>query len=249
MDIIISSLDIVKKKAGPEDGPGERVLVRHARFQFLTAGHNSGGPMFLEEGLVPEPPAHRDTGQARILGSLDVYVGIANVHRAFRLASQLGQGPEYGVGGGLAGHPLGFPDGHLHPVSEIGLAQTLHCAVKLIGYHRRTDSRRPEPVQQLQHPGVGGGLVLHIHQVVGPEIGQHLMLQGLVRALRHRPVDQQPHAVAHEAADLLHRAGGQVVERQGVIGAVGQVLQGVQQGAVQIENGGMILHKRSPPVP
>ena len=58
--------------------------------------------------------------------------------------------------------------------------------------------------------------------------------------------DEHLHPVAHEHPHLVAAAAGQgMILQRGVGGAV-QILQGIQQGAVQVENGGLVRHGRSP---
>ena len=138
-------------------------------------------------------------------------------------------------------------DGHLYPIAKVGLTQAFDSAVKFVGYHCQFDPGLIQTVQQLQHTGVWSGAVLHIQQVVGPEISQTPGLQFFRGSLGHGTVNEQAYAVAHKAAYLIQRAGGQFVEGQSIVGTVGQILKGIQQGAVQIENHGGIGNHNKPP--
>ena len=59
-------------------------------------------------------------------------------------------------------------------------------------------------------------------------------------------MDQKGHAVFHKAAHLIQRADGIAAGGQGVIDRVRQILQRIEQRAVQIEDRGVIGHKRFP---
>ncbi len=108
------------------------------------------------------------------------------------------------------------------------------------------EARLSQPVQHLHDAGVGGGLVLHVEEVVGPEIAEAFGGQRLRGALGHSTGDEPAHSVAHKAADLVQGPAGQAVDCEGVIGAVGQVLEGVQQGAVQVKDRGVKSHVNPP---
>lgn len=111
MDIVISFLDIVKKKPDRHfAGPVFPSFIQQQFGQFFPGSNNGCGPVLGEEGLVPEAPADRDTGQPGIVGGLDVHIGVADVHRTFRLDVQLGQGAEDGVGAGLRATPWDSPN-------------------------------------------------------------------------------------------------------------------------------------------
>ena len=81
---------------------------------------------------------------------------------------------------------------------------------------------------------------------MGPEVAEAFGGQRLRRAFRHSAGHQAAHSVAHKAADLVQRPAGQAIDREGVIGAVGQVLEGIQQGTIQIEDRCVISHVRPP---
>ena len=185
-----------------------------------------------EKLRVPEAPAHREAGQPGVGGGLDVHIGVAHIDGPAGSGAQLLQRAEYRVRRGLAGYPLGFADGHRDARPKIGMAQALYRTVEFVGHHGSADTGLPQTVQQGQNAGVGGGFMLHIQGIVGAEVGQDAGFHLLGRPLGHGPVDEAPHAVAHEAANLLQRSGGHPLKRQSVIGAVGQILKGVQKRAV-----------------
>ena len=81
---------------------------------------------------------------------------------------------------------------------------------------------------------------------MGPEVVETFGGQRLRRTLGHSTGHQAAHSVAYKAADLVQRPAGQAIDREGVIGAVGQILEGIQQSAVQVEDRGVISHI-SPP--
>ena len=54
--------------------------------------------------------------------------------------------------------------------------------------------------------------------------------------MRDRQMDKAAHPVPHKGADVFQAPGGKSTDGQGVVGAVGQILQRVEQSTVQIKD-------------
>ena len=104
----------------------------------------------------------------------------------------------------------------------------------------------PEAVEHGQDAFVGACLVEAVVDVVRAERVEHRFeaFGGQVR--RHGVLHEETDAVAQHLAHLSRAAQGQSVSAQGVVDAVGQVLQRVEQGAVEVEDDGrdFLVHSR-----
>ena len=108
--------------------------------------------------------------------------------------------------------------------------------VGLVGKHRTLDARRLQLVQQLRGARVGGSLIFFVGVVPGRELGQRgRQLFRCAGIFRGKAFHQLRDAVAHHVLELLHRKGGPAVLCAHPVARVGQIVDGVQQGAVQIE--------------
>ena len=134
----------------------------------------------------------------------------------------------------------------LHQIPEVFLAESLGGGVEFIGHHGNTDPPIPQSLQQGEDPVVGLGIVLADGGVGGLEIRQDGQGGLLVAPCRDGAADEQLHSVAHEHTHLLPRAKGKQVGGQGGVDGAVEILQGVQEGAVQVEYGGGIGHTSSP---
>ena len=108
--------------------------------------------------------------------------------------------------------------------------------VGLVGVYRHPDAFLVQPGQQFRHARVGRRLV----EFVGAVLDVKLFQRGgqlFRRALRFRaePLHQFGDAVAHKITVLRHIVGGPAVGRAHPVGGIRQVVDGVQQGAVQIK--------------
>ena len=108
--------------------------------------------------------------------------------------------------------------------------------VGLVGEYRASDAVCPQLVQQGGNAGIRGGFILFVGVVPGGELGQRGR-QLLRRAgiLRREALHQLRDAVAHHVFELFHRKGGPAVLCAHPVARIGKVIDGVQQGAVQIK--------------
>ena len=83
-------------------------------------------------------------------------------------------------------------------------------------------------------------------RVIGVEIVVNPLNGGGIRARRHRPLNGLVDAVAHEAADVVHRPEGQAFFCQPVVHRRCQIGDGVQNRAVQIKDREFVFHGVSP---
>lgn len=87
-------------------------------------------------------------------------------------------------------------------------------------------------------PGVGGGVVLLVLAVICPKLGKRLLKHAAVARVLggHKALDQFEHAVSHLVAVLVHGKRGPAVHLAGMVAGGRQILERVEDGAVQIKN-------------
>ena len=167
----------------------------------------------------------------------DVHIAVAHKKGSGGVCAQLGhQGVQPG-GVGLGGYaravaPHGVKAAGAKVVGNDAAAQ----GIGLVGEHRALDALGFQCVQQCRNAGVGRGLVLLVGIVPGGELRQRR------RQLRRgagvgggEPLHQLGDAVAHHQLELRHRKGGPAVLCTHPVAGIGKVVDGVQQGAVQIK--------------
>ena len=144
--------------------------------------------------------------------------------------------------GGFGGHARpGTPDHLKQAAVKVAAHHVPGELIGLVGVDGHPDALGMQPGQQFRHTGIRRGLVEHVGAVPGIEF-----LQGggefFRRALgfRAEPLHQFGDAVAHKIAVSVHRIGGPAVGRTDEVGGIRQVVDGVQQGAVQIKQYGFI---------
>ena len=108
--------------------------------------------------------------------------------------------------------------------------------VGLVGEHRAPDAVCPQLVQKGGNAGIGGGFILLVGVVPGGEFGQRSgQLFRCAGIFRGKALHQFRDAVAHHVLELFHRKGGPAVLCAHPVARVGKIVDGVQQGAVQIK--------------
>ena len=96
--------------------------------------------------------------------------------------------------------------------------------------------RWEDTLQQLRDAGIGGRLVLLVGVVPGSEFSQcGRQLFRRAGIFRREALHQLRDAVAHHVLELFHRKGGPAVLCTHPVACIGKVVDGVQQGAVQIK--------------
>ena len=108
--------------------------------------------------------------------------------------------------------------------------------VGFVGKNRRLDALGLERVQQFRDAGIGRGLVFLVGVVPGSEFCQRCgQLVGRPGRFGREPLDEFGDAVADHVFELLDRKGRPAVLCADPVSGIGKVVDGVQQGAVQIE--------------
>ena len=210
--------------------------------QLFGAGDELGGSVLEQEGTVAETPEDADAGEAGIAGGEDVDIAVADVDGGAALGSQAAEGLVDGVGGGLAADSFGLvlADGYGDFGEEVGheLLGGCHHFVADDGHGAAS---APEFVQGFGYSGVGARGVEGVVHVVLAEGGEHFLKLGWGQSWGNGPLHQSAHAVAYEAADVVGRVLRESELAQGVVCRCREVAEGVEQGAVEVEDIGCIF--------
>ena len=171
-------------------------------------------------------------------GGLNIHVGIADEKRFLRLGRQLFQDGEYAVGGRFFGNPVPLAaDGVEEAFPENLRAELLHKNIRLVGQHRQPGALPPQMIQKLQNAGVGAGLV-QVMPVV-PLVKAGLIVRynaAFPHVFGKHALRQLVGPVAHKIAVGVRGVGGKTALPEHPVGGVRQVLQRVDQRAVQVKN-------------
>ena len=108
----------------------------------------------------------------------------------------------------------------------------------LVGEHGKLNARCAQAVEHLDRAGIGGGVVLLVLAVVSPKLGKRLLKHTAVTRVLggHKALDQLEHAVSHLVAVLVHGKRGPAVHLAGMVTGGRQVLERVEDGAVQVKD-------------
>ncbi|MPM21230.1 hypothetical protein SDC9_67674 [bioreactor metagenome] len=167
----------------------------------------------------------------------NVHVAVAHVNGLRRRNAQLRKQGEHPGGVRLCGKPVPLAANRVKHVPEVMPHQRRAEIVRLVGENGQLHSRLPQSRQRLQQTGVGRGLVHFMGVVIvhKPADGlRHSLRRAL--SLRSKALRQLGDSVAHHMADFAARKGRPTVFPADVVGRVGQIVQRVQQRAVQIKN-------------
>ena len=177
----------------------------------------------------------------------DVHVAVAHKEGGFGVRAEVGHQAVDAGGVGFDRHAgPAAPHQRKGPGGKVVVDDAAAEGVRLVGKDRRLDALGPEGIQQLRDAGIGGGLVLLVGVVAGGELGQGGgQLFGAAAVRRGEALHQLGDAVAHHVFVLLHRKGGPAVLGADPVAGVGQVVDGVQEGAVQIKENGVDHRVRS----
>ncbi len=97
-------------------------------------------------------------------------------------------------------------------------------------------------MQHLRHALVRRGLLAEVAGVVRLERVEHLLLHVLGGAHGKRAVHELPNAVAHVRGGLLYGDLREAVGAERVVYGGVKVLDGVEEGSVQVEDGCLVRH-------
>ena len=108
----------------------------------------------------------------------------------------------------------------------------------LVSEHGKLNARGAQAVEHLDRAGIGGGVVLLVLAVVSPKLGKRLLKHTAVARIlgRHKALNQLEHAASHLVAVLVDGKRGPAVRLAGMVAGGRQVLERVEDGAVQIKD-------------
>ena len=174
----------------------------------------------------------------------DVHVAVAHKKGSGGVCAQLGHQGEQPGGVGLGRYARAVaPHGGKAAGAKVVGNDAAAQGISLVGEYRALDALGLQCVQQCRNAGVGRGLVLLVGIVPGGELRQRRrqLRQGFFQGglvpgpLRGKALHQLGDAVAHHQFELCHRKGGPAVLGTHPVAGIGKVVDGVQQGAVQIK--------------
>lgn len=108
----------------------------------------------------------------------------------------------------------------------------------LVSEHGKLHARGAQAVEHLDRTGIGGGVVLLVLAVVSSKLGKRLLKHTAVARIlgRHKALNQLEHAVSHLVAVLVNGKCGPAVRFAGMVAGGRQVLERVEDGAVQVKD-------------
>ena len=167
----------------------------------------------------------------------DVHVAVAHEQGGGGVCVQILHQAEHAGGVRLGGHPgAAAPHDEEPLLAEVVGNDPAAQGVGLVGKDGAPDAEAVQGVHQRGNAGVRRCFIFFMGIVPGRELGQRggqLLRAAAVGG--GEPLHQFGDAVAHHVLELLHREGGPAVLCADPVPGIGQIVDGVQQGAVQIE--------------
>ena len=167
------------------------------------------------------------------------HIGISDVERGtgFRPERIENMAGHLGIGFGRKGGGPSLDD--LEALgAEIARDQRNRRLVVLVGEDGELDAARAELIEHLERAGIRRGGVLLVLGVEGAEFAERLVEQGGIpgKFCGHESLDEFEHAVSHFISVRVHRVRGPSVLDADVVARVRKVGQGIEDGAVEIED-------------
>jgi hypothetical protein len=246
-----------------------RLIGRHRGLWFHTIGQRkgmgfSGGPWFVVKKDVAANILYVSHGydpqsvyrqRFTLLGMHWLTVDLtepttvtfkirhtADVQRALAPRAQHLHDLKGAVGGRLFGYVRLFAHHKGQLPRQMGFAQRPGGGVHLVGIYRRPDPGAAHRVQQVGNAAVGVGGFVYVGEIIITEIGQGPAEDFVIGVLGDRPAHGAGDAVADQVPHFLPRAKGKTLEAKRVVHCSGQVVQRVQQRAVQVEYHKFVFH-------
>lgn len=215
-----------------------KVLMECNFADFIGEIDNMMGSKLFEFGTRAEAPGNATGGYAGIAGGLHIHTRVAHVEhvsgcdaRGFKYLMHDG-----GVGLGRYAFTLA-QHGAEGDGGEIVSNKLLGGALVLVGSHGQLQALALQLVEQLRDAIVGGAQVGIVLIVIGDKGGPHTQDVGFrLLPLREGALEEFVDTVAHHEAvgsGIMYRIA-QCLE--GMVGALRQVGNGVEQGTVEVEN-------------
>ena len=182
------------------------------------------------------------------MGGLHVNIAVTDVqHTAVGLDAKARHQGARPLGGGLRGYVGQRTADDLKQVGvKVPRDHGAGKLVRLVREHRHPHPGGLQPGQQRRHTGVRRGLVVHVRAVDLIKLGQRRgQLLRAAAAGGAEPLHQLRDAVAHKIAVLRSFILRPAVGGADAVRGVGQVVNRVQQGSVQIKQYGFI-HSSKP---
>lgn len=211
--------------------------------------------MAEQEVAVAEAPQDADAGDAAVAGGGYVDIAVADINDGItgtvllisRFASimrtvaiiQLAEGFEDGVGGGFPADALGFvlSDGDVDLREEMGDERLRGCH-HLIADHCQPATAGLQLAKKFGNAVVWAGGVERVLEIILSEGGKAGVELRVLCTFGYSALHEPAHAIAHEPADIVERVFGHAMCPECVVDAAGEVVQGVEQRAVEVENEG-----------
>ena len=198
--------------------------------------------------LLPAPKSPGDAAgrQAAVVGRLHIHAAVSHKQRLLRAHCQVGQQSVDARRVRLHRHSLDLAPHQMEDTGKVVFHDLPAKAVRLVGVNRQGHSPSPQPLQQCRDAVIGPCLVHVVGAVIGGKLGESIgQQQGTAALLRRKPPHQIGDSMAHHGLELLCGVLRPAVPAADPVSGIGQVLNRVQQGAVQVKDHCMI-HGPSP---
>ena len=198
--------------------------------QLFRAGAQVSSPGSLQRLTAAEAPKHRNARCPGVLCRLNVHLTVSHINAPIRPDGR--HGPENHIRRRLPGASGDLTHGG--DAGKIVGTQSLHGAVWLVGDDGQGIAFFQDP-QCLRDARVGLGFDLTVGGVVGLIHFQQLGNGAFCRACGKTSAQLGLGTVSQGDAYLLTGSAGVAEPGQGVVGGIRQILQGIQQSAVQVK--------------
>ena len=220
-------------------------LARGQVEELIGRFQDGRGTGFEQFGDGAEPPAHTDGVHPGMARGEDVDIGVSDEITIRRGGSENLRRFEGPGGVGLALDPVAGTEDHLpRPVGEKGLDTFQGEVVGLVREHAEGHAGGGECVEQRGDAGEGRGGVLPVMGVGLAILQDHLfrlLSLGGAESGRENVADEIEHAVPDEGAVVVGRVQGESPRREQGVPRVGEILQGVEERSVEVENDGFFV--------
>ena len=230
-----------------DPAPGATPLLpRDQGHELASVARDYGCAGVCELLYAAEAPADGEAGEARVGARGDVYLGVAHVGGATfdgfacGLLAHQGQREVNHVARGLLGNALAHAHGDVEGVREVLGHEARHCVVRLVGDHGDAPALRAKAPEELGNAGVGVRVVITVDGVVRVELRLHRVDHVRRRAAGHRVLDETADAIANKCACLSEGLLGQACPGERVVDGEVEVLERVEEGAVEVEDDGAV---------
>ena len=194
------------------------------------------GSGFYKLPFVAKSPKYGYAGQAAVASRLHIDFTVAYIYCILRSCTQCFQRQTDHIRCRFQRYALALPDGHIHHASEIRSIEFVDACLQFVADNGRTEPCLMDALKHLGHTGIEASSILTMDKIVRPKALKALFQQISANTFWNSSFYQLMNAVSNEAAYLVQGTLWPTHLAQGIVDAVGQVLQCVGECAVEVEN-------------